>query len=149
MREVGTEYDSFHLRTERDYLWDLASHSAEYLGSSVSALSEHHARFMFHVDQVRSALVGCGEEVVVGDELMDLFLLLSKTGVHDSPLGLGRLELGLVEHDHLEQDGVGRRWAWWGTHGYSCGVLGKLKNERLRTPSSVLVHFPSTPSPPL
>lgn len=68
--------------------------------------------------------------------------------MHDSPLGLGRLELGLVEHDHLEQDGVGRRWAWWGTHGYSCGVLGKSKNERLRTPSSVLVHFPSTPSPP-
>ena len=129
MREVCTEYDSFHLRTERDYLWDLASHSAEYLGSSVSALSEHHARFMFHVDQVRSALVGCGEEVVVGDKLVDLRLLVGKALMHESPLGLRRFELGLVEHDHLEENSVGRRWAGWSTHGYACGVRGRLKNE--------------------
>jgi len=129
MREVRTQYNAFHLWTKRDYLWDLASHSAEYLGNSVSALSEHHARFMFHVDQVRPALVGCGEEVVVGDKLVDLRLLVGKALLHESPLGLRRFELGLVEHDHLEENSVGRRWVGWSTHGYACGVRGRLKNE--------------------
>jgi len=128
MREVSAEDDSFHLRTERDYLWDLASHSSEYLGNSVGALPEHHACFMFHVDQVRSALVGRGEEVVVGDKLVDLRLLITESLFHQTSFGLGAFELVLVEHDHLEQDGVGSRWAR-GTHGYACGVRGRLKNE--------------------
>ena len=128
MREVRTQYDAFHFRTKRDYLWDLASHSAEYLGNSVSALSEHHACFMLHVDQVRSALVGCGEEVVVGDKLVDLRLLITESLFHETSFDLGAFELGLVEHDHLEQDGVGCRWAR-SVHGYACGVRGRLKNE--------------------
>lgn len=72
---------------------------------------------MLHVDQVRTALVSLGEGVVVGDECVDLLLLISETLGHHTRLRLRRLELGLVPHDHLEEDGV-RSSRARGAHGW-------------------------------
>ena len=65
------------------------SHGPEEVGNTIRALPEHNSGFMLHVDQVSTALVGCGEKVVVGDELMYLLLLVGKTLLHESTLGFG------------------------------------------------------------
>ena len=89
MREVGTKENSLHLGHERSYLWYLASHSSEQVGNTIRDLSEHGSGFMLHGDQVGSTLVCLGEQVVVGNKLMDLFLLVRKALLHESTFGLG------------------------------------------------------------